>query len=189
MSNGIACAIGCKRFAARFAGRQFRVLRKLRDLRQEIGRHFSREAVIEQLRFVGIFRAPRIVGFFPAIILSKQRLFVLGEIVVTFLRDKIMLVRQAERLAGCIDKFRACFAVCLVCARDFGNAFSDQRMRDDELRFPVVAAFRDVERVEKLPHVLAVDFLDIKAVRLETRRRVLALRRLAGASSVTALES
>jgi FPC/CPF motif-containing protein YcgG len=77
-----------------------------------------------------------------------------------------MLVRQAERLAGGIDEFRARFAVRLVCARDFGNAFSDQRMRDDELRFAVVAAFRDVERVEKLSHVLAFDFLDIKAVRL-----------------------
>ena len=51
-------------------------------------------------------------------------------------------------------------------------------MRDDELRFPVVAAFRDVERVQKLSHVLAVDFLDIKAVRFHPLTRILALRKL-----------
>jgi len=112
-------------FAAGFARGQFRILGKIRNLRQEIGRHFSREAVIEQLRFVGVFRAPSIVSFFPAIILSKQCLFVLGEIVVHIFRREIMLVRQAERLAGCIDEFCARFAVRLVCPCDFGNAFSD----------------------------------------------------------------
>src|SRR6266478_7033558 len=51
-------------------------------------------------------------------------------------------------------------------------------MRDDELRFAIVAAFRDVERVQKLSHVLALDFLDIKAVRLHPLASVLALRKL-----------
>src|SRR5206468_6633575 len=51
-------------------------------------------------------------------------------------------------------------------------------MRDDELRFAVITAFRDIERVEELSHVLALDFLDIKAVRLHPLARVLALRKL-----------
>ena len=53
-------------------------------------------------------------------------------------------------------------------------------MRDDELRFAVITAFRDVERVEELSHVLALDFLDIKAVRFHPLARVLALRQLCG---------
>src|SRR5882724_8782693 len=51
-------------------------------------------------------------------------------------------------------------------------------MRDDELRFAVITAFRDVESVEELSHVLALDFLDIKAVRFHPLARVLALRKL-----------
>ena len=51
-------------------------------------------------------------------------------------------------------------------------------MRDDELRFPVITLLRNVERIEKLRHVLPVDFLDVESVGFETRAGIFALRRL-----------
>jgi hypothetical protein len=79
-----------------------------------------------------------------------------------------MLLRQAKPLGRLLGKFSAAFAVRLGRARHFRNAFPDQGVRDNHLRFPVVALFRNIERVEKLPHVLAVDFLHVKAVGAET---------------------
>ena len=58
----------------------------------------------------------------------------------------------------------------------FRDAFADQRVRDDELRFSVVAPFRHVQRIEKLLHVVAIDFLDIEAIRLHAFVGVFALR-------------
>ncbi len=139
-------------------------------------RNLSRETVIEQLRFLRIFPAPRIVSFFPAIIFGEQCFLVLGEIVIYLLRHEIMLFWQAERLTIRIDKLGARFAMRLVSAFDFWNTFSDERMRDDDLRFAVVAPFRDVERVEKLSHVLAVDLLYIEPVGLHPLSSVFALR-------------
>ena len=65
-----------------------------------------------------------------------------------------------------------------VSARDFWHSFANQGVGNDELWFPVIALFRDVERVEKLLHVLAVNLLDIESVSLETRARILAFRLL-----------
>ncbi len=53
-----------------------------------------------------------------------------------------------------------------------------KRVRDDELRLSVVALFRHVQRIEKLLHVLAVDFLNIESVGLEAHDRIFALRLL-----------
>ncbi len=58
----------------------------------------------------------------------------------------------------------------------FRDAFADERVRDDELRFSVVAPFRHVERVEELLHVIALDFLDIEAVCFHPFVGVFALR-------------
>ena len=55
-----------------------------------------------------------------------------------------MFVGQSQSLAPRIDKFRAGFAMRFVGSGNFRNAFADERVRDDELRFPVVALFRDV---------------------------------------------
>ena len=49
-------------------------------------------------------------------------------------------------------------------------------MRDDEFRPAVVALFRHVQRIEKLLHVVAIDFLNIEAVSLEALAGVFALR-------------
>ena len=65
----------------------------------------------------------------------------------------------------------------LVRARNFRNAFPNQRVHNDEFRFAVVILFRVVQRIKKRLHVLPVDFLDIEAVRLEAGARVFALRR------------
>ena len=62
-----------------------------------------------------------------------------------------MFVRQTEPFARGIDIFRAGFAVRFKSSLDLGDAFADQRVRDDELRLAVVALFRGVERIEKLP--------------------------------------
>ena len=58
-----------------------------------------------------------------------------------------MFVWQAERLPRRIDKFCARLSMRLVCPLDFRDAFTDERVRDDELRFPVVTPFGDVQRV------------------------------------------
>ena len=58
----------------------------------------------------------------------------------------------------------------------FRNTFSYQRVCDDELRFSVVASLRHVEGVEKLLHVMAIDFLNIEAVCLHSFAGILALR-------------
>ena len=87
-----------------------------------------------------------------------------------------MFVRQSKRLARCIHIFRARLSVRLKCPCYFWDAFADQRVRDDELRFPIVAPFRHVQCVEKFLHILAFDLLNIKAVCLHTFAGVFALR-------------
>src|SRR5215467_8496054 len=86
-----------------------------------------------------------------------------------------MFLRQAERLARSIDKFRTRFAMRLVCPFDFRDAFADEGVRDDKLRFSVVPSFRNVECVQELLHVLTFDFLNVKAVRLHAFAGVFAL--------------
>src|SRR2546427_2927571 len=61
---------------------------------------------------------------------------------------------------------------------NFGNAFADKSMRDDELRFSVVPLFRNVQRIEKLLHVLAIDFLNVEAISLEAFASIFTLRLL-----------
>src|SRR5882724_7631522 len=65
-----------------------------------------------------------------------------------------------------------------VGALDFRDAFTDERVRNDELRFAVIAFLRDLEGVEKLLHVLAIDLLDVESVRFESRASIFALRLL-----------
>ena len=81
-----------QRFAAGLPRSQLRILRKLRNLRQEIGRDFSFNSVIEQLCFIRIFLAPRIVSFFPAIVVGEELFFVLSKIIVYVLRHEIMFL-------------------------------------------------------------------------------------------------
>src|SRR6266571_4418028 len=87
ISNGIACAIGCKTSPP--------------ALRVASFASFGNSGIFDK-RSNGTFRSPRIVSLLPAIVLSKEHLFVLSEIVVHILRDEIMLVGQAECLARCI---------------------------------------------------------------------------------------
>ena len=128
-----------QRFAARFARGQFRILRKFRNLGQKIDGNGSLDPVIERLRSVGIFLAPVGVNLLPASVVGEQPLFVLGKIFPGFLRDEIMFVWQTESFARGIDIFRAGLAVRFVRAGDFRNAFADESVRDDKLRFSVMA--------------------------------------------------
>ena len=89
-----------------------------------------------------------------------------------------MLVGQPKSFARRIDKFCTSLAVRFVRPGDFGNPFADQRVCDDELRLSVIALLRNVQRIEKLLHVLAIDFLDVESVSFEAPTRVLALRLL-----------
>src|SRR5205814_1888862 len=111
----------------------------------------------------------------PAIIVAPQLLFVLGKVIAHFLRDEIMFVGQAETFAGRIHKFCAGFSMRFVRPFDLGNTFADERMRNDKLRSSVVALPGDVEGIEKLLHVLAIDFLNVESVRFETLSSVFAL--------------
>jgi hypothetical protein len=49
-------------------------------------------------------------------------------------------------------------------------------VRDDELRFSVIAPFRHIERIQKLLHVVAIDLLHIESVCLHAFAGVFALR-------------
>ena len=97
------------------------------------------------------------------------------KVIVNLLRDEIMLIRQSQRFARCINVFRARFSMRLVRPFDFRDALADERMRDDELRFPVVTFLGDVQRIEKLLHVLAVDFLNVEPVGSKALASVFAL--------------
>ena len=165
-------------FAAGFARRELCVLRKLRNLRQKIDIYFSIDRGFEQRCLLVVFLSPIVVSCFPTLVIREQLLFVFGEIIVGRLRDKIMFVGQSETFARGIDKFGARLAVRFEGPLHFRDAFPDQRVRDDELRFPVVVLFCAVEGVEKRLHVVAVDFLNVEPVGLESRSRVFALRHL-----------
>src|SRR5438067_2467327 len=91
-----------------------------------------------------------------------------------------MFVRQTESFPGGIYKFRARFTVRFESPLNFWNTFANQGVRNDELRFSIVVLFRVVQRIEKRPHVLPVDFLDVETVSFESRGRVFALRRRCG---------
>src|ERR1039458_839677 len=89
-----------------------------------------------------------------------------------------MFFWQTESFARGIDKLCACFAVRFLRPRNFRNAFTDQGVCDDKLRLSIIVFLRGIERIEKLLHVLAVNFLNVEAISFETRGGVLALRRL-----------
>ena len=89
-----------------------------------------------------------------------------------------MLVRKAEIFPRGIDKFCSGFAMGFRRPLDFGNPFPRNGVNDDELRFPVVALFRDVTGIEKFLHVVALNFLHIESVGRITSSRVFALRLL-----------
>src|SRR6202030_45565 len=118
------------------------------------------------------------VNLRPASVISEQLLFVFGKIFPGLLRDEIMFVWQTESFARGIDIFRAGLAVRFVRAGDFRNAFADESVRDDKLRFSVISLLCDIQRVEKLLHVLAIDLLDVESVRFESRAGIFALRLL-----------
>src|SRR5438067_8983170 len=87
-----------------------------------------------------------------------------------------MLIREAKSFSRGINILGAGFAMGSRRSLNFRNPFPGKGMNDDELRFPVVAIFRDVTGVEEFLHVVALDFLGIESVGLKTFSRVLALR-------------
>src|SRR6266536_3719398 len=87
-----------------------------------------------------------------------------------------MLVREAEIFSRGIDKFCPCFAMGFRRSLNLRNPFPRDGVNDDELRFPVVALFRDVTGIEEFLHIVALDFLGIESVSLITFSRVFALR-------------
>ena len=145
----------------------------------------------KHLRLLRIFFAPPVIRFFPPVVIREQLLFVLGEIGARLLRNEIMLVRQAESFSRGIHELCAGFAMrFLPFPATSGIPFPIKRVGDDELRFAVVALLRDVEASRNCLHVVALDFLHVEAVSLETLARCLrSASALAMASSVTALES
>ena len=86
-----------------------------------------------------------------------------------------MFIREPQAFASGIDVFRTSFTVRLVRSLHFGNTFANQGMRDDKLRPPIIALLCNLKRIEKLLHVLSVDFLHVEAICLETFAGVFAL--------------
>src|SRR5260370_41567102 len=93
-------------------------------------------------------------------------------------RDEIMFVWQTESFARGIDIFRAGLVVRFVRAGDFRNAFADEGVRDDKLWSSIISLLCDIQRVEKLLHVVAIDLLDVESVRFESHAAIFALRLL-----------
>src|SRR6202011_265852 len=86
-----------------------------------------------------------------------------------------MFVGQAETFARSIDELRSRLSMRFVSALDLRHAFTNERVSNDELRPSVIALFGSGEGIEKLLHVLAVDFLHIEPVGLEAFSSIFAL--------------
>ena len=86
-----------------------------------------------------------------------------------------MFRREAEALARAINELRAALAVGFRGAGDFGDAFSDERLRDDELRL-TGRGLRIFKRCEECAEIVAINRLNAPLDRLETLRRIFALR-------------
>ena len=114
----------------------------------------------------------------PFAVFRDEVLFVFGKIVAHLVGDVVVLLGKPESLARGVAILCAAFAMRLVRPRDFRNAFADQGVSDDHLRFSVVAFFRGVERVEERLHVVALHFLHVEAVSAEAHAGVFALRDL-----------
>src|SRR5213593_1840178 len=84
ISTGIACAIGCNTSPPAF---------RVASLAS-----FGNSGMFAR-RSARTFLAPRVVSFFPAVVIGEQLFFVLGEVVIHVLRNEVMFVWQAERLA------------------------------------------------------------------------------------------
>ena len=114
-----------------------------------------------------------------------------GEIFLHVIRDKVMLIGKAEVLCAAESaNFCPCLTMRLEVPATSGIPFPIRVVGNDHLWFPIVALFGGIERIEKLLHVLAVDFLDIEAISAKPRRRCLRSGvSFAIASSVTAFES
>src|SRR5438874_2375059 len=89
-----------------------------------------------------------------------------------------MLLRKAEIFPRGIDKFCARFAMGFRRSLNLRNPFPCDGVNDEELRFPVLALFRDVTGIEEFLHVVDLDFLRIESVGLITFSRVFTLRLL-----------
>ena len=94
---------------------------------------------------------------------------------MVLIRNKITRVWEPEVFAGGVYVLDAGFTMCLVCSRNFGNPFANQSVGDNELRFVIIAMFGRFEGIEELLHVLAIDFLDVESICLETCGGILAL--------------
>src|SRR5260370_8867865 len=96
----------------------------------------------EVLWRVGVFLPAIVISSFPLLVIPEQFLFVRGEIIVSLLGNEIMFVRQPKPFTRGIDKFRAALAVCFEGPLHFRDSFSNQSIRDDELRPPLVLPLR-----------------------------------------------
>ena len=90
-------------------------------------------------------------------------------------RDMELLLRQAKALPRRLGEGHSALAVRLARARHLGNAFSDQRLGNDQLRL-ALGRFGNFVRSEEFLHILTIHFLHAPSIGLETRPRVFALR-------------
>jgi hypothetical protein len=72
-------------------------------------------------------------------------------------RDIELFIRQPDGLARRLDILYAGLAVSLIGAGNFWNAFPDERLCDDKLRFAALSGFRFLEYVEDFVKIVAVD--------------------------------
>ena len=145
-----------------------------RDDIEEV-RSFPREGVIDFLGQIGVGGAPGGVGCFPRGVFGLEDGFAFFEIGLCLGTDEKGLLGQAERLAGFGDEFHAGLAVGFVCAADLGNAFSDERLGDDELRLAAGGGFGLRECLSDLVEVVSIDLVDIPPDGSVARGGVLAL--------------
>jgi len=168
-------ADGLEHIGARFPRGDVHRRIEWRDGGEEVG-CFARDGVVEFLREFGVGSAPFGVGLLPGGVGGREGRAVFFEIGFRLRRHKKGLLRQAERLAGFGHKFHARLAVGLVRATHFGDAFSNDRLGDDELRLSAGGGLRLGNGVGDFREIVAIDLLDIPAVGDIARGSVLALR-------------
>ena len=161
--------------AARLAGRDVRRVGRIRRNRREQIGILAGHGRLELGREVRIRCLPSVVTFVPLGASCTEVGRVLGEVVADLGRDEELLLRQPEPGARRRGERHPALAVRLAGARHLGDALADERLRDDELRLAGRGAGL-LECLVELLQVLPVHLLDIPAVGLVARPRVLALR-------------
>jgi hypothetical protein len=128
------------------------------ELEQILGLEVPLRGGFELLRQFRIGSAPGVEGLRSTRRGGGALGLEIGEVGLHFIADvEMRAFRDAEAFFGGIDELRAAFAVALGRAGDFGDAFADDRLGDDDLRLAVVVVLGGFDGAEDRVEVVTVD--------------------------------